>query len=99
MKTKITVKRRKTVVATKPTVDGAEGEEFAEGEAEGAVAAPMAAAPMPAMPPVKTQSYTWAAIVALIAVVIFIALVALQAFEIAHYDNPPPVFPKFRPPS
>ena len=55
-------------------------------------AAPMEAAPAPM--PVKGPSFVWPCIVAVVAVLLFGALVFLQWQEMSHYNAPPTLFPK-----
>ena len=97
MKTKITVKRKKTIKAARPEIEeaGAEEVEAAEGDEALEAAEPVAAAPVPVqMAPVKTASYTWAAIVGIIAVLILLSsLLAVvyvwRVVEIAYFRPAP----------
>lgn len=55
------------------------------------------AVPSQAVAPVVTKpagSYTWAVVVALIAVLACIALIGLQAWELNFYYQPEPAFPR-----
>jgi len=79
-KTQITVKKKKklTVRSAEAGLNKEEGAAAAEGAAP-AVAAVQAV--QPAVPAGKPVSYTWAAILALVAVLLFAALILLQVSE------------------
>jgi hypothetical protein len=100
----ITVKKKKlTLKSQKVKPDAAEVEVAEEGQGVAAstpeepVVGP--ALPGPGHPVVGIQqgpSYTWAAMLALTAVLVLLAILALQGLEWNWYEAPPPAFPAFR---
>ena len=93
----ITVKKKKmtvkTVKAKGQIPDAAEAEVEPEAEAEADVA------PIPAAPPqragrprVDGKAYTVSVVFAIIAILMFIGLITIQALELSYYYQPRPVF-------
>ncbi len=85
----ITVKRKKLTVKTIKAKIQPETPEVSEAAPEAAApAAAQAAAPVAAVPAQASgPSYTWAGILALIAVLVCIALLLFQYLEWRHYHN------------
>ncbi len=80
----------KTVKLRKPGVPGGEAPAPA-----GAVTLPKYAQQAEAQAPQNSsgKAWTWVAIVATLAVILFGALVAFQSLELNHYSDPEPVWP------
>lgn len=82
MNTQVTQKKKLTLKAQKPAIEAGEG-----------VEAEVSAAPPAARAVVDSSYHTPAAIMAIIASLIFLSLIALQAIEWAFYKAPPTVWP------
>ena len=90
-----TVRKKKlTIKSQRPAMAGGDGQAIPTAQAPAAQqAVPVPMNPMDMQQVVKTPSYTVYAILALIAVICYVALLLLQYMELAHYAEPPSLWP------